>query len=798
MPTIALVPWAGSGTREDPFVPQGLGPEVGIIDLRPNPAVAAGWALASFPEGQALPPGAALLGSSMEETLTAQTKAMVARELGAEFPGVTTVDSLIVAMMLTPPRGKWNRVHADHSGMLRVHLGDWSFAMPEVQAMAHHVENFDQADSTTVGPNWTWTETRGDWRVLSSMLTSPSTDLTTIRGEAVVDSDNMWCEVLWHHANSAETGGTGSGGPMCRFSATAETAYYFELQANTNNYIVGKVVNGVFTHLANAVTPTDVANLAPANNGNPLHKVRLRADGSTLTSFVNMYQADTRTDTSIPAGRRGGVLSYNPGDKALFAEVRISDIRVDRKTSQLEDDFSSGTLAPEKWEFSYLPAPSGLRDGGVYLAYRGDYPGFGSVRHNLVDSFLAVFLKPSDNTAGTSRQDIISLRENDSTNSLVILRDGANLVLRVETGGRRDDTVLTYDPTNHAWMRFRYVGTTAYFDASPDGKAWTSLASKPVSGWVPSNVTLVMQSGDFSGTGAGDNLVAFYDSVNALPLVYASDLAWIAHRQDFNTVKKDRSVDNNPIKIRGTTYAKGLGTHATSDVEVPVPLRAQKFISVIGIDDEAVPAAAGEVVFEIWNADLTSRLYVSPTLNWASDPVTVEIDVKGHKSIRLIVLEGPADTWDHADWADARFESLAAIIFNGAIALAGTVRRSLARVFSGESAATGASTFTRIVLQALSGSLAAAGTMLRTSRKIFAGTTTPARRFVKTAQLRFTTAQLSASGSLDWLPLKIFGGTIAAGGSALITHLGRVLGRAGTAIMRLKPAGEIRMRFRRR
>ncbi|NUW42775.1 NPCBM/NEW2 domain-containing protein, partial [Nonomuraea rhodomycinica] len=41
-----------------------------------------------------------------------------------------------------------------------------------------------------------------------------------------------------------------------------------------------------------------------------------------------------------------------------------------------------------------------------------------------------------------------------------------------------------------------------------------------------------------------------------------SSLTWSSAASDFGTVQKDKSVDGNPIKLNGTSYAKGLGTHA--------------------------------------------------------------------------------------------------------------------------------------------------------------------------------------------------------------------------------------------
>jgi hypothetical protein len=55
--------------------------------------------------------------------------------------------------------------------------------------------------------------------------------------------------------------------------------------------------------------------------------------------------------------------------------------------------------------------------------------------------------------------------------------------------------------------------------------------------------------------------------------------------------------DGNPLSIGGTQYAKGLGTHAPSEVTIALGARCSAFDASIGLDDETT--ADGSVDFQV-------------------------------------------------------------------------------------------------------------------------------------------------------------------------------------------------------
>ena len=100
--------------------------------------------------------------------------------------------------------------------------------------------------------------------------------------------------------------------------------------------------------------------------------------------------------------------------------------------------------------------------------------------------------------------------------------------------------------------------------------------------------------------------------------------------------------------IRGTTYSKGLGTNATSDIVYYLGGRCSSLTSDVGIDDEEANNG-GDVMFQVF-ADGT-KVADSGVVTNKSPVVHLSADVSGATWLRLHVDPDGANTYDHADWA---------------------------------------------------------------------------------------------------------------------------------------------------
>lgn len=138
---------------------------------------------------------------------------------------------------------------------------------------------------------------------------------------------------------------------------------------------------------------------------------------------------------------------------------------------------------------------------------------------------------------------------------------------------------------------------------------------------------------------------------------YLSDLPWIRAVNGWGPVERDSSNgkngagDGSPIAFGGTTYPKGLGVHAYSDVSFHLGGAAQRFTALVGIDDfSARQSSTGATRATVYGDDRV--LLTTPTLTAATGPAPVDVDVRGVRVLRLEVTDANARTsFDHTSWA---------------------------------------------------------------------------------------------------------------------------------------------------
>lgn len=138
---------------------------------------------------------------------------------------------------------------------------------------------------------------------------------------------------------------------------------------------------------------------------------------------------------------------------------------------------------------------------------------------------------------------------------------------------------------------------------------------------------------------------------------WLSDLNWTSAVNGWGAVEKNRSNgeqganDGGTISIRGSTYGKGLGVHANSDIRYNLDGNYEIFSSDIGIDDET--DGKGSVIFRVFVDGV--QKYDSGTVRGTDAVKRISIDVREASELRLVVV-GADGGWDydHADWAGAK------------------------------------------------------------------------------------------------------------------------------------------------
>ncbi len=124
--------------------------------------------------------------------------------------------------------------------------------------------------------------------------------------------------------------------------------------------------------------------------------------------------------------------------------------------------------------------------------------------------------------------------------------------------------------------------------------------------------------------------------------------------QGYGVPQKNKTVDGKTITIAGKTFKRGFGTHAESSLMVELNGKASAFTTYVGIDDE-IKGHEPATEFVV-NGD-GKKLWSSGVMRLGDSARFCKVNVAGVKMLELIVTDGGnGNYYDHADWADARFE----------------------------------------------------------------------------------------------------------------------------------------------
>ncbi len=151
---------------------------------------------------------------------------------------------------------------------------------------------------------------------------------------------------------------------------------------------------------------------------------------------------------------------------------------------------------------------------------------------------------------------------------------------------------------------------------------------------------------------------------SCLSLTYLSNLTPFSASNGYGPIEIDKSNgqnaagDGTTIKLKGVSYAKGIGVHANSEIKYLLNNSYGRFITDIGIDDEVNDATQGTtVIFKIYKDNVLS--YSSGILNKNSPTIKLNIDVTNVNELKLEVNDAGDNFFaDHADWAGARLHCI--------------------------------------------------------------------------------------------------------------------------------------------
>jgi NPCBM/NEW2 domain/Fibronectin type III domain/Dockerin type I domain len=314
------------------------------------------------------------------------------------------------------------------------------------------------------------------------------------------------------------------------------------------------------------------------------------------------------------------------------------------------------------WADSDVGTP-GATGGASFASNTFTVSGSGNGIGNTSDNFHYVYqpltgdgtiiarVQTQGNTSAAAKAGVM-IRASLNPNSAfadVVATPGSGILFqdRTATGG---SAVIGGSTTGAApeWVMLVRAGNVITGYDSTDGVNYTKIGSATFSMAQSVFVGLAVTSNN-----DGTLSTATFNNINVFPpQTFASDLTPTSSTNGSGPIHLDKSQNGNTITLRGTTYTKGLGVRANSDVIYNLAGQFTSFISDIGIDDEV--GASGAAEFQIF-ADGTKVYDSGSTLLTGGGVVDhIVVNVTGVTSLDLRVIDGAGNTNDHADWAAAR------------------------------------------------------------------------------------------------------------------------------------------------
>jgi mono/diheme cytochrome c family protein len=134
---------------------------------------------------------------------------------------------------------------------------------------------------------------------------------------------------------------------------------------------------------------------------------------------------------------------------------------------------------------------------------------------------------------------------------------------------------------------------------------------------------------------------------------YLSDLPWLSASAGWSAdgdgkPRRDRDVEDNPLRLGTRPVRKGIGTHAPSEVAIRLDAAYARFTALV-----ACAEAGGSVVFRIYGDD--KPLYDSGIVRGVEPARPIDLPIAGVRILRLAVTDaGDGINADMATWAEAR------------------------------------------------------------------------------------------------------------------------------------------------
>lgn len=138
--------------------------------------------------------------------------------------------------------------------------------------------------------------------------------------------------------------------------------------------------------------------------------------------------------------------------------------------------------------------------------------------------------------------------------------------------------------------------------------------------------------------------------------VWLDQLDLSAATQGYGVPAKNKTVDGNVMTIAGKKFERGFGTHAESSLMIQLDGKAKSFSASVGVDDEMKDHEPA-VEFVVYGDG--KKLWASGVMRLGDAARSCSVPLTGVQKVELVITDGGnGNYYDHANWADARFETI--------------------------------------------------------------------------------------------------------------------------------------------
>ena len=144
-------------------------------------------------------------------------------------------------------------------------------------------------------------------------------------------------------------------------------------------------------------------------------------------------------------------------------------------------------------------------------------------------------------------------------------------------------------------------------------------------------VTVAYRQAGRPGSASDERIVGAVPPAPPAGQVAVSSLPFLTATNGWGPVERDTSNgeanagDGKPMTIGGVAYAKGLGTHAASDVQLYLAGACTRLTASVGVDGET--GTGGSVTFSV-SADGATKV-TTPVVRGGQAAVPIDVDVTG-------------------------------------------------------------------------------------------------------------------------------------------------------------------------